>query len=138
MQIALLAALRATPEPEAVLPGARAVAPLHAPPTPTAIGSDVVAVEVLQQLLATRVRAAAARQARPAASYLPPTAMVEAARSEPDPDGPAVQALVEHYSVSLAALGETLDATSSPGTGALPRTPDPAAVSPDAPTPVAP
>lgn len=95
---------------------------------PPATDGDQQAVRVLDALLAQRVEAAATRQGL--APGLPDPALRAAALAQPDPQGPAVAALIEAYGARLGALGETLDATSSRATEAGPERPGPAAAPP--------
>jgi hypothetical protein len=122
VQALLLAALYAAPEPPEVLPEQdmpeRSRARTEEEPAPD---NDRVAVQVLDQLLEARVRAAAARAGRDPTPLLPPPGLREAALGNPDPAGPAVDALLKAYVSTLSEFGETLDAaTSTPGTATLP------------------
>ena len=143
-QLLLLGALRSRPE-----------APANLPPIETALrGTPLVEesasaneqradIELLDRLLAQRVADAAERAGVDPGRYGPEAALREAALANPDPQGEAVLALVDGYAGALAALGETLDATSSRAGGAnrgaqgsAPpplRTPPPAPVAPTTP-----
>lgn len=139
LQAGLLAVLWMLPPPPTELPEVekpekrKALAEAEPP-----AAQDSVAVRTLDHLLDQRVTDAAARLGQDPAPLLPSDAMRDAAATARSPSDPAVRALVDHYSASLATLGETLDATSSPETAAAPGTPDPGAGSPRAPTPPAP
>ena len=126
LQTLLLVALWQQPLAPAELPEQELPKRERAPgddPPPT--GGDRIAVEVLDRLLAQRLAAAVARTGRAVSG--PSAATRAAAVANPDPAGPAVAALIADYAEALAALGETLDATSTPGSGASPETPGPAA-----------
>jgi hypothetical protein len=73
---------------------------------------DRVAVEALDALLHRRVERAALARQLPAPQ--PSAALRAAALNSPDPNGPAVQALIAAYAESLAGLGEGLDAVAPP------------------------
>lgn len=121
LQVVLFAALRAQPDPPAELPDQdlpQRSAERTDDPAPPDL--DKSSVEVLDHLLAERVRAAAARRGVDPAPLLPSEAVRAAALAAPSPVGPAVDALIQAYKRSLASLGETLDATSSPATAAAP------------------
>lgn len=110
-QFVLLAVLRARPEAPEQLPE------LDVPPrnAPFAEGEaersgPVEAVVRLDQLLAERLAAAAARAGTDPARLAPAAALRAAALAHPDPAGPEVGALIEAYARALGALGESLDA----------------------------
>ena len=140
LQAALLVALRAREDPPTELPsqtlprGARL--PLEELPAADtdraasgqgprryraeelpAADTDRAAVEALDRLFRQRLAEAEARglKARP-----PPEPILDAALANPDPAGSNVAALIEAWRTSLAAIGQTLDATSTRASGASP------------------
>lgn len=125
LQSVLLAVLWQRPEaPETLEPlevPRRQRVPTEGFPAPD---NQRAAVEALDRLLARRVEDAARRRGTPVPSG-PAQAVRDAALARPAPDGPEVAALLAAYARVLATLGETLDATSTRGTGASPETPGP-------------
>lgn len=134
-QLALLAWVYHLPLPPPFEAAVASPAPVGLHGDPPAADNDARAVAILDALLERRVIAAAARRGVP--PELPDPALRAAAQAAPDPNGPAVAALIEAYGARLAALGETLDATSSPVSAAPPERPDPAAERPGGSTPPA-
>jgi hypothetical protein len=125
VQALLLAAVWSQPLAPAELPAEEAASrgkALNAAVSPSTGERD--AVDLLDMLLAQRVTDAAARRGVDPARAGPKEALRVAARANPDPNGPAVNALIEGYAQALAALGETLDATSIRADAATPETPD--------------
>ena len=126
VQVLLLSAVWSQPLAPAELPAEHAVSrgkAINAAVSPATGERD--AVELLDMLLAQRVSAAAGRRGVDAAKARPSAALRTAALANPDPTGPAVNALIEGYAQALAALGETLDATSIHAGGAAPGAPGP-------------
>ena len=126
VQALLLAAVWSQPLAPAELPVEDAVSrgkAINAAVSPATGERD--AVELLDRLLSQRVADAAARRGVDSLLAGPKQALRSAALANPDPNGAAVNALIEGYGQALAALGETLDATSIPAGGASPGTPGP-------------
>ncbi len=134
-QLGLLAELEGRPEAPADLPATQG--PLRGKPLNAedpAADTDHDAAVLLDQLLAQRVAAAATRLGV-STPPLPSPALRAAALADPNPDGPAVHALIDAYADALKPLGETLDATSTPAPATSPETSGP---TPDLPQPAPP
>lgn len=121
----LLASLWNRPEAPEALPEVEEQAPRRrkrTPPTQATVAPDAdrAAVVLLDQMLAERVTAAAARRGVDPRGRGPSEAQRQAALADPDPAGPAVLALVDAWSAALVELGESFDATSSLGSAAAP------------------